>query len=105
MQVMFERMREENEIKKGQEGSRVEPGGEGEGGSSAEPGGEGEATAGATDPQAMGRLDRDTVNNKVLKLNQTLKKLNSCSSFLNILTLLALKLHLIYLANRLYLTC
>ncbi|WKA11296.1 hypothetical protein VitviT2T_028809 [Vitis vinifera] len=52
--VMFERIRVENEERKGQESSRVEPGKEGE------------PTTGASDPQVMGRLDQETVNNKSL---------------------------------------
>ncbi|KAJ9675873.1 hypothetical protein PVL29_024706 [Vitis rotundifolia] len=91
--VMFERIRVENEERKGQESSRVEPGKEGE------------PTTGASDPQVMGRLDQETVNNQILELNEMLKKLNAYSSFLNILTLMALKLHLVYLAHRLYMTC
>ncbi|KAL6311254.1 hypothetical protein AAG906_035763 [Vitis piasezkii] len=91
--VMFERIRVENEERKGQESSRVEPGKEGE------------PTTGASDPQVMGRLDQETVNNQILGLNEMLKKLNAYSSFLNILTLMVLKLHLVYLAHRLYMTC
>lgn len=93
LQVMFERIRVENEERKGQESSRVEPGKEGE------------PTTGASDPQVMGRLDQETVNNQILELNEMLKKLNAYSSFLNILTLMVLKLHLVYLAHRLYMTC
>ncbi|CBI35529.3 unnamed protein product, partial [Vitis vinifera] len=91
--VMFERIRVENEERKGQESSRVEPGKEGE------------PTTGASDPQVMGRLDQETVNNQILELNEMLKKLNAYSSLLNILTLMVLKLHLVYLAHRLYMTC
>ena len=93
LQVMFERIRVENEERKGQESSRVEPGKEGE------------PTTGASDPQVMGRLDQETVNNQILELNEMLKKLNAYSSFLNILTLMVLKLHLVYVAHRLYMTC
>ena len=93
LQVMFERIRVENEERKGQESSRVEPGKEGE------------PTTGASDPQVMGRLDQETVNNRILELNEMLKKLNAYSSFLNILTLMVLKLHLVYLVHRLYMTC
>ncbi|WKA11299.1 hypothetical protein VitviT2T_028812 [Vitis vinifera] len=91
--VMFERIRVENEERKGQESSRVEPGKEGE------------PTTGASGPQVMGRLDQETVNNQILELNEMLKKLNAYSSFLNILTLMVLKLHLVYLVHRLYMTC
>ena len=89
---MFERMRVENEERKGQKGSRIESDREGE------------PTTAASDPQILGRLDKEMVNDQILKLNQRLKKLNTYSSFLNILTLMALKVHLVYLAHRLHMS-
>ena len=89
---MFERMRVENEERKGQKGSRIESDREGE------------PTTEASDPQILGRLDKEMVNDQILKLNQRLKKLNTYSSFLNILTLMALKVHLVYLAHRLHMS-
>ncbi|XP_015867416.3 uncharacterized protein LOC107404927 [Ziziphus jujuba] len=40
------------------------------------------------------------VRNRVMKLNNRLKKLNTCSSILNILTLMALSCHLVHLGRR-----
>ncbi|KAM7280606.1 hypothetical protein ACFE04_007740 [Oxalis oulophora] len=47
----------------------------------------------------------DSIRSKMVKHGQRLKKLNSYSSILNILTLMALSWHLVYLAQRLLLTC
>lgn len=100
LQVMFERMSVENEERKVQRVSRVE-------------GDQPPATAATTtitgtedasDPRVMGRLDQERKNDRILELNQRLKKLNTYSSFLNILTLMLLKIHLIYLAQRLHLS-
>ncbi|KAJ1388576.1 hypothetical protein SESBI_38992 [Sesbania bispinosa] len=49
--------------------------------------------------------EQDAVRSKIIKLNNRLKKLNSYSSFLNILNLMSLTWHLVYLAQRLHHNC
>ncbi|XP_019454393.1 PREDICTED: uncharacterized protein LOC109355608 isoform X2 [Lupinus angustifolius] len=49
--------------------------------------------------------EHDVVRSRIMKLNEKLEKLNSYSSILNILNLMSLTWHLVYLAQRLHLTC
>ncbi|KAK7263801.1 hypothetical protein RJT34_31398 [Clitoria ternatea] len=49
--------------------------------------------------------DEDAGRARIMKLNDKLKKLNSYSSVLNILNLMSLTWHLVYLAQRLHHTC
>lgn len=51
------------------------------------------------------RPDQDKVKSRIVKLNERLKKLNTVSSMLNIFTLVALTWHLVYLGQRLHLSC
>ncbi|TKY68059.1 ras-related protein Rab-3D [Spatholobus suberectus] len=60
----------------------------------------------ATDPKEPSTTaDQDAVRSRIIKLNDKLKKLNSYSSLLNILNLMSLTWHLVYLAQRLHHTC
>ncbi|KAG5001111.1 hypothetical protein AAZX31_08G234900 [Glycine max] len=47
----------------------------------------------------------DALRSRIIKLNDKLKKFNSYSSFLNILNLMSLTWHLVYLAQRLHHIC
>lgn len=47
----------------------------------------------------------DAVRARIVKLNNKLKKLNSYSSFLNILNLMSLTWHLVYLAQNVHHSC
>jgi uncharacterized FlaG/YvyC family protein len=47
----------------------------------------------------------DAIRTKIMKLNNKLKKLNSYSSFLNILNLMSLTWHLVYLAQNVHYSC
>ncbi|XP_077240589.1 uncharacterized protein LOC143881393 [Tasmannia lanceolata] len=49
--------------------------------------------------------DEEEVKSRVGKLNQRLRTLNSYSSFLNVMTLMSLTWHLVYLAQRLEVSC
>lgn len=51
------------------------------------------------------RKDNEVVRAKIMKLNNKLKKLNSYSSFLNILNLMSLTWHLVYLAQNVHQIC
>uniref|UniRef100_A0A9I9DQN0 TMEM205-like domain-containing protein n=1 Tax=Cucumis melo TaxID=3656 RepID=A0A9I9DQN0_CUCME len=50
-------------------------------------------------------VDREVVKSRIVGLNKRLKKLNSYSSLLNLLTLMALTWHLVYLSQRLCNPC
>ncbi|XP_057746302.1 uncharacterized protein LOC130965553 [Arachis stenosperma] len=76
--LMFERMKLEKEEGRGREDMTGEPA---------------TTTLGA---------EQDAFRSKILKLNEKLKKLNSYSSILNILTLMFLTWHLVYLAQRVH---
>lgn len=54
---------------------------------------------------AAQRKDNEVVRAKIMKLNNKLKKLNSYSSFLNILNLMSLTWHLVYLAQNMHQIC
>ncbi|KOM51330.1 hypothetical protein LR48_Vigan08g215700 [Vigna angularis] len=64
---------------------------------------------GRTEHQRTGEpsssADQDAVRSRIIKLNDKLKKLNSYSSLLNILNLMSLTWHLVYLAQRLHTPC
>ncbi|KAK7312057.1 hypothetical protein VNO77_35596 [Canavalia gladiata] len=51
------------------------------------------------------RTDEDAVRSRIIKLNDKLKKLNSYSSILNILNLMSLTWHLVYLVQRIHQPC
>lgn len=55
------------------------------------------AIATSTPTQAV---EREVVKSRMVGLNKRLKKLNSYSSLLNLLTLMALTWHLVYLSHR-----
>lgn len=55
--------------------------------------------------EASTTADQDAVRSRIIKLNDKLKNLNSYSSLLNILNLMSLTWHLVYLAQRLHHTC
>ncbi|KAK7404215.1 hypothetical protein VNO78_04906 [Psophocarpus tetragonolobus] len=57
------------------------------------------------DKEPSTTADQDAVRSRIIKLNDKLKKLNSSSSFLNILNLMSLTWHLVYLAQQLNHTC
>ncbi|KAE9593511.1 hypothetical protein Lalb_Chr19g0140471 [Lupinus albus] len=50
-------------------------------------------------------IEHDAMRSRIMKLNEKLKTLNSYSSILNILNLMSLTWHLVYLAQRIHLTC
>ncbi|KAH1219637.1 Transmembrane protein 205 [Glycine max] len=63
--------------------------------------GKSEDVSSRTKEPASTTADQDAVRTRIIKLNDKLKKLNSYSSFLNILNLMSLTWHLVYLAQRL----
>ena len=88
MQVMFERMKVEKEEGRGREELT-------------------EQAPGAT-PSAMATEtpeQESAIRSRLTVLNGRLQKLNTLSSFLNILCLMSLSWHVYYLAQRLHLTC
>lgn len=100
--VMFERMKMEKEEGRGREELTGEPSRVSE----AQPVADAAAST-TTSTVAAARAEEEVVRSRIGKLNDRLKKLNSYSSFLNILTLMALNWHLVYLAHLLHLmiTC
>ncbi|PKI62434.1 hypothetical protein CRG98_017240 [Punica granatum] len=115
--VMFERMKLEKEEGRGREffGEELRVGvGVGVGGrqtNESSPAGEAPAS---TAPTAAGTAvaspvadsaEEAALRARVAKLNERLKSLNSYSSLLNILTLMALSWHLVYLGQRVSPTC
>lgn len=63
--------------------------------------GRSEDVSSRTKEPASTTADQDAVRTRIIKLNDKLKKFNSYSSFLNILNLMSLTWHLVYLAQRL----
>lgn len=63
------------------------------------------ATSGVTPIPGRLMKQQEMVKSRLGKLNQRLKKLNTWSSFLNIMTLMSLTWHLVYLGQRLHITC
>ncbi|KAK9270299.1 hypothetical protein L1049_025877 [Liquidambar formosana] len=101
--VLFERMKVEKEEGRGKDGFSAEPSRVVEPPSTAtKTSTTTPATAAAS--QVSERLEQ-MVKSRIVKLNERLKKLNSYSSFLNILTLMALSWHLVYLGQRLHMAC
>ncbi|KAI4332184.1 hypothetical protein L6164_017114 [Bauhinia variegata] len=105
MDVMLERMRIEKGEGRGREDIASER--SSKGGDHQHPAGQTESatttgisTAMAT-AEAATSTGQNAVRSRILRLTDKLKKLNSYSSFLNILTLLSLTWHLVYLAQRL----
>ncbi|XP_021896051.1 uncharacterized protein LOC110813286 [Carica papaya] len=98
--VMFERMRLEREEGIESEKSVPEPTRQTEIPPFVDPSVQTTATrsTGSTEEERVIRL-------RIVRLKERLKKLNSYSSLLNILTLMALTWHLVYLSQRLNMTC
>ncbi|KAK8477916.1 hypothetical protein V6N13_136935 [Hibiscus sabdariffa] len=104
--VMFERMKMEKEEGRGRpdfvaDGSRTT-----ETPSVADPAPKisrkGPSPAPSTEPTG---LEEEAIKSRIIRLNERLKKLNTNSSVLNILTLMALTWHLVYLGQHLTVTC
>lgn len=90
IQLMFERIKIEKEEGRGREDVSTGVG-------------EHQRTADPKGPSTS--ADQDAVRSRIIKLNDKLKKLNSYSSLLNILNLMSLTWHLVYLAQQLHRTC
>lgn len=90
---MFERMKVEKEEGRGTEELVGEPGRRA-------------TEVGSTiSPPENPSQEQVATHNRIMKLNERLKKLNVYSSFLNILSLMALSLHLVHLGRRIHLSC
>ncbi|KAH0452331.1 hypothetical protein IEQ34_019630 [Dendrobium chrysotoxum] len=91
--VMFERMKLEKEEAKGRDiaDSGVEPAVMGP---RATPIGLEQTT------KVSETMEVETVKSRMSRANKTLRRFNTCSSFLNVLSLMALSWHLVYLAQR-----
>ncbi|KAJ7949679.1 Late embryogenesis abundant protein (LEA) family protein [Quillaja saponaria] len=103
--VMFESMKMEKEEGRGREDITTEPRGREESQQTADP------TASATtsthetaEPSPSSGAEQNAARSPIIRLNDKLKMLNSYSSFLNILNLMSLTWHLVYLGQRLYLS-
>ncbi|KAL3641423.1 hypothetical protein CASFOL_016391 [Castilleja foliolosa] len=95
--VMFERMKKEKEEGKGKEGSGLVAEVAGRGGlSTAEVGGRLEKEDEEKTAAAKAKFE-------MVRLSEKLQKLNSYSSFLNVLTLMSLTWHLVHLGQRVHL--
>ena len=93
VQVMFERLKVEKEEGKGIEDI------------AAEPRDANDNPPAVTTSTATQVVEREAVKSRIVGLNKRLKKLNSYSSLLNLLTLMALTWHLVYLSQRLCIPC
>lgn len=104
---MFERMKLQKEEGRGREELTAEPGQVSESSQpvAAEPGASTKTSTTAPAVSSPAALEHEVVRSRIVSLNDRLKKLNSYSSFLNILTLMALSWNLVYLGQRLHLTC
>ncbi|XP_023550065.1 uncharacterized protein LOC111808367 isoform X1 [Cucurbita pepo subsp. pepo] len=91
--VMFERLKVEKEEGKGIEDI------------AAEPRDANDNPPAVTTSTATQVVEREAVKSRIVGLNKRLKKLNSYSSLLNLLTLMALTWHLVYLSQRLCIPC
>ncbi|KAK4256414.1 hypothetical protein QN277_009282 [Acacia crassicarpa] len=104
--VMFERMKIEKEEGRGREDLASELG---KGSPHSTPTGTNnpsttaDTTAAATTPTK--EAEHDVVRSRIIRLNDKLKRLNSYSSLLNILNLMSLTWHLVYLAQCLHPNC
>ncbi|KAM3759475.1 hypothetical protein ACB098_01G123100 [Castanea mollissima] len=105
--VMFERMKLQKEEGRGREELTAEPRQVSESSQpvAAEPGASTKTSTTAPAESSPAALEHEVVRSQIVRLNDRLKKLNSYSSFLNILTLMALSWNLVYLGQRLHLTC
>ncbi|KAL0016217.1 hypothetical protein SO802_003286 [Lithocarpus litseifolius] len=105
--VMFERMKLQKEEGRGREELTAEPRQVSESSQpvAAEPGASTKTSTTAPAVSSPAALEHEVVRSRIVSLNDRLKKLNSYSSFLNILTLMALSWNLVYLGQRLHLTC
>ncbi|XP_038890648.1 uncharacterized protein LOC120080154 [Benincasa hispida] len=88
--VMFERLKIEKEEGRGIEDIGGEPG----------IGNVNDSPPAITTTTPTQVVDREVVKSRIVGLNKRLKKLNSYSSLLNLLTLMALTWHLVYLSRR-----
>lgn len=102
--VMFDRMKLEKEEGRGRDTSTSEPSSKAAADPSSDPASipvHGADTTSA--PPVM--PDRVAAMSQIVELSEKLKKLNAYSSFLNILTLMLLTWHLVYLGQHLHVTC
>ncbi|OMP09903.1 hypothetical protein COLO4_05030 [Corchorus olitorius] len=103
--VMFERMKMEKEQGRGRDDFTAEA----EGANPTEPPIVADPAATAKTREAAAATaaaeQEVVVKSRMARLNERLKKLNSISSLVNVLTLMALTCHLVYLAHRLSLHC
>ncbi|KAL5778817.1 hypothetical protein ACOSQ2_009554 [Xanthoceras sorbifolium] len=108
--VMFERMKVEKEEGRGREGIVSETNRAAETGTTTtttDP--VVETTTATTTTTTATRLqhypEQEVVRSKLTRLSERLKKLNTYSSILNILTLMSLSWHLVYIGQRLHVVC
>ncbi|OMO53980.1 hypothetical protein CCACVL1_28161 [Corchorus capsularis] len=100
--VMFERMKMEKEQGRGRDDFTAEA----EGANPTEPPLVADPAATTKTREAAAAAEQQVVvKSRMARLNERLKKLNSTSSLVNVLTLMALTCHLVYLAHRLSLHC
>ncbi|KAK6116684.1 hypothetical protein DH2020_049566 [Rehmannia glutinosa] len=96
--VMLERMKKEKEEGRGKEGQATEPSARVVD-STAETAGRVATTAGE------GKQEEVAAKAQIARLSETLQRLNSYSSFLNVLTLMSLTWHLVHLGQRMHNAC
>lgn len=89
-QAMFERIKAEKEEGRGLDTSESQST---------------EAAARTSGKKVTEKMDEDAVKQRLTKLTERLSKLNAYSSRLNLLTLMSLTWHFVYLGHRLSLTC
>lgn len=92
---MFERMKKEKEEGRGKEGFTTKP-------SSTVPG---EKNTPSPDPVQERLKEAALMRSKIVILSEKLKRLNSYSSFLNVVTLMFLTCHLVHLGQQLNMVC
>ncbi|TQD93444.1 hypothetical protein C1H46_020963 [Malus baccata] len=106
--VMFERMKIEKEEGRGRERVHVDARISREAGQQQQQQTTTEGEPSITTPPQVSRREQQVVEPDIERLNEMrerLKKLNTCSSFLNIASLMALSWHLVYLAQHLPSSC
>lgn len=104
---MYERIKVEKEEGRGREELTAEPSRASEPKPDAEPAASittSAPTAAPAEPP-LGGAEQEVLRIRIVRLNDRLKKLNIYSSLLNILTLMTLSWHLVYLSQRLHLKC
>ncbi|GLU06724.1 hypothetical protein SLE2022_237250 [Rubroshorea leprosula] len=99
--AMFERMRLEKEEGRGRESSASEPKRVVE----KPPATAKTATSEAPSPAVAASAEQEALRSRMAELRERLKRLNTNSSFLNVLALMALTWHLVYLGQRLGVAC